>query len=148
LAGVTLLLGVAYTLWLPWLDAAKSYRAPIVAMASILPPEYDCMASEALGESERAMLDYVAGVRTVRREVNPDAACSLLLVQTRDERGASAPAPIGWVELWHGRRAAESHDEFRLFRNARAPTDSSALGHAPNHQRKRTRHSGRARHLA
>ncbi|MBX9962146.1 MAG: glycosyltransferase family 39 protein [Burkholderiales bacterium] len=128
LTGVTLVLGIAYTLWLPWLEASKSYRAPIVSMQSTLPTGFDCMASEALGESERAMLEYVAGIRTTRREAQPDAACSLLLVQMRTAADAAVPTPPGWVEMWRGRRAAERYDEFRLLRRA-SPSASPALGH-------------------
>jgi 4-amino-4-deoxy-L-arabinose transferase-like glycosyltransferase len=147
LAGVTLLLGTGYTLWLPWLEASKSYRAPIVAMQSTLPIRFDCMASEALGESERAMLEYVAGIHTVRREVQPDAACSLLLVQMRTAADAGVPTPPGWVEMWRGRRAAEQHDELRLLRRV-SPSASPARGPALPLHRARIRRGTHMRRIA
>lgn len=131
IAGATLVLGAAFTLWLPWLEASKSYRAPIAAMQARLPSEFDCIASEALGESERAMLDYVAGIRTLRREVHPDAPCSLLLVQMRSVSDAAQPVPAGWVELWRGRRLAVPYDELRLLRRTPAVTDPPSLSRAP-----------------
>jgi 4-amino-4-deoxy-L-arabinose transferase-like glycosyltransferase len=65
--GVALTWGLLATLWLPWIDAAKSYRSMFVSMRKAMPLDSGCLASRNLGESERAMLEY----RTARAKINP-----------------------------------------------------------------------------
>ncbi|MBI4740758.1 MAG: glycosyltransferase family 39 protein, partial [Betaproteobacteria bacterium] len=66
--GLALLMGVTFTLLLPWLDAAKSYRETFTALQHQLPRKPFCVSSSGLGESERAQLHYVAGIKTERLE--------------------------------------------------------------------------------
>lgn len=80
--GITLTWTLLTTLWMPWLDFAKSYRSVFATV-----PVRDasaCIASRNLGEGERAMFRYVVGVNTIRVEVSPNGenTCSLLLIQS------------------------------------------------------------------
>jgi len=106
LAGVTLVWGLAMTLWLPWLDHAKSYRGVIADMQRAKPPN-QCISARNLTEPQRAMFDYFAGITASRRD------CPLLLMQT-----ASATAPVpgeGWRLRWHGARPGDKKEYFWLY---------------------------------
>lgn len=112
--GLTLVWGLLSTLWLPWLDAAKSYRSMFVILHRALPSDYGCLASKDLGESERAMLQYVTGIVSVRREVHPDAGCDFILVQNRamdDETRRQED----WQLIWEGSRPGDNNELFGLF---------------------------------
>jgi 4-amino-4-deoxy-L-arabinose transferase-like glycosyltransferase len=102
------------TLWAPYLNAGKSYRTMIESLAREL-PDAGCVASAHLGEGQRGLLDYFAGVETVRLEVQPQAACSALLVQGWRDDGAPAPAP-GWTPVWEGARPGDERELYRLYR--------------------------------
>jgi hypothetical protein len=116
--GITLCWGLHSSLALPWIDAAKSYRAPFESLAKVLPARVDCVASLGLGEHERAMLHYFAGLVTQRREVQPDASCSYLLVQHDRTRGRPALRSDQQV-VWSGHRLAPAREEFILVRSRR-----------------------------
>jgi 4-amino-4-deoxy-L-arabinose transferase-like glycosyltransferase len=57
-AAIALFWATLNTAWLPWINAARSYRAPMSQIAAVIGPQADCVESMALGESERAMLHY------------------------------------------------------------------------------------------
>jgi 4-amino-4-deoxy-L-arabinose transferase-like glycosyltransferase len=106
LASVTLVWGLAMTLWLPWLDHAKSYRGVIADMQRAR-PRGECVTPRNLTEPQRAMFDYFAGVRP------GGAQCPLLLVHTSS---AQAPAPgEGWRLRWQGTRPGDTKEFFWLF---------------------------------
>ena len=113
-AGLTLCWLLFATLWLPWLDDAKSYRSVFVAMQPSLPVTRNCVASVNLGESERAMLDYFLGVQTLRREIHPDAACDVLLVEGATQSPPASPG-MAWQAAWQGARPGDTHEHFWLF---------------------------------
>jgi 4-amino-4-deoxy-L-arabinose transferase-like glycosyltransferase len=114
-AGIALMWGLLTTLWLPWIDTGKTYRNMIADMKRALPARYDCMASRALGEPQRAMLQYYAGIVTYRDETRP-RRCELLLVQG----GAGKPPHPGahWQKLWEGARPGDNSERFWLYRRA------------------------------
>jgi 4-amino-4-deoxy-L-arabinose transferase-like glycosyltransferase len=109
LAGVTLVWGLAMTLWLPWLDHAKSYRGVIADMQRARPPG-QCVMARGLTEPQRAMFDYFAGIRP------RTAPCPLLLIHTSS---AQAPAPgDGWQLRWQGTRPGDTKEFFWLYQRA------------------------------
>jgi 4-amino-4-deoxy-L-arabinose transferase-like glycosyltransferase len=106
LAGLTLVWGLAMTLWLGWLDHAKSYRGVIADMQRARPPA-KCVTAPNLSEPQRAVFDYFAGIHA------GDEHCPLLLLQSSSER---APVPgDGWRPLWHGTRPGDSKEFFWLY---------------------------------
>jgi 4-amino-4-deoxy-L-arabinose transferase-like glycosyltransferase len=113
-AGLTLLWGLFSTLWLPWVDTAKSYRGMFASMQRALPTDYGCLASRSLGEHERAMLEYVTGIISVRREVQPDARCDFLLLQGM-VGGERVELQSGWQLVWEGSRPGDNRERFSLF---------------------------------
>jgi 4-amino-4-deoxy-L-arabinose transferase-like glycosyltransferase len=103
------------TLWLPWIDHAKSYRGVFKAMRQHLPQGYDCMASFNLGESERAMLQYFAGITTHRQESEPDANCELLLVNGLVSDLPEQLDSRHWNLIWEGARPGDYRERLWLF---------------------------------
>lgn len=110
-AALAITWGLIATLLLPWIDAAKSYRDMYQTMKLALPREVNCVASYNLGESERAMLDYVLGIKTQRKEIAPATQCNALLVQG---------APQGLIDdrmvlAWSGHRPGDYNEQFNLY---------------------------------
>lgn len=111
--GMTLTWMLLTTLWMPWLDFAKSYRSVFESMP--IPESTNCLASINLGEGERAMLRYVTGRNPVRVEVSPSAGCTTLLVQREVAFGEPEIDLTFWKELWRGSRPGVTNERFWLF---------------------------------
>jgi len=112
--GITLVWGLLATVWLPWLDVGKSYRGMIASMQTALPKQYDCIASQNLGEPQRAMLHYFAGVVTQRVEIKPENKCQFLLTQGVAGVAGDVLDP-SWRIIWTGSRLGDNDERFRLF---------------------------------
>lgn len=106
------------TLWMPWLDYAKSYRTVFAAMP--LPQDEGCIGSFGLGEGERAMLHYFNGRNTLRREQWPAARCDTLLVQGYTPEGTRKIDLRGYHQVWEGARPGDDWQRFWLFRSDRS----------------------------
>jgi len=119
-AGITTTWALMATLFIGWADNAKSYRSMFVSMQRTLPAEYDCLSSRGLGEPQRALLHYVAGIITHREEVpGRRRACELLLVQGRPQDESAPGAP--WQKIWEGVRPGDKDERFWLYRRAAKP---------------------------
>ena len=113
-AGVTVIWGLLNILFLPWVDTGKSYRSTFAGLQQNLPAQYRCVSSRNLGESQRAMLHYFAGIVTHREE---NAArrrnCDLLLTQGTAKEEFAQP---GWRKIWEGARPGDKVERYRLYR--------------------------------
>lgn len=123
--GVILLWAQLNTLWLPWLDDAKSYRSMAVSLRNALPRNYDCVASIGLGESQRGMLDYMIDLKTQRLEVHPEARCELMLVQTNGHADDRSPG-TGWRKIWQSTRPGDTKELHRLYVRSTAYAQSQS----------------------
>ena len=112
-AALTVAWGLAATLWLPWIDASKSYRAMYQSMKTALPAYTSCIASLNLGESEQAMLDYVLNIRTQPAASAADIRCEALLVESIGPQ--LSPVPHGMVLAWSGSRPGDARERFDLY---------------------------------
>ena len=112
-AGMTLLWALYSTIWLPYLDSRRSYRTVALSMASHLPAQ-GCVASRNLGEAQRALFRYFAGLVTVREETTPTQNCAAVLVQFGRIDLAPA-APEGWRIAWQGQRRGDDTERFVLY---------------------------------
>ncbi|HJU21810.1 MAG TPA: hypothetical protein VJ891_04815 [Casimicrobiaceae bacterium] len=114
-AGVTLAWGLYSTIWLPYLDSRRSYRSMIDELASYLPTN-NCVASRNLGDPQRALMYYFAGLDTVREESNPnaDTRCDSLLVQYGAIAGAP-PSLDGYKIVWEGERRGDATERYVLY---------------------------------
>lgn len=131
-AGLALCWGLISTLWLGWLDYAKSYRSVFVSMRMALPREHHCIASAGLGESERAMLHYILGVNTVRTEVKTHNNCDLLLIN-----GLAVMPPHNvdrrWRLVWEGARPSDLRERFWLFEASSLAARLVVVSSSDNH---------------
>ncbi len=112
--GLTLVWVLAATLWMPWVNAAKSYRSMFEDMRLSLPASFDCVNSIHLGESEAAMLDYEGGILAIPLEKSPGSRCELVWVQDTQMDPDLAPNPT-WRLLWSGHRPGDTKERHRLF---------------------------------
>lgn len=117
-AGVALLWGLIVTLWIDWIDYGRTYRPVALALKRALPRGAACIESRDLGEAQRAVFDYHAGIVTRRIEVHGSelrgrSACPVLLVQASpgdDDRLRNA----GWRRIWEGNRPRDK-ERYRLY---------------------------------
>lgn len=117
---VALAWGLLMILFVRYIDTGKSYRAMIADLARALPPGYSCIASRGLGEPQRALLQYFAGIVTYRDE-GPlaRAGCELLLLQGL--RGSLVAPDAHWRQIWEGSRPGDAKELYRLYRRASPP---------------------------
>jgi 4-amino-4-deoxy-L-arabinose transferase-like glycosyltransferase len=119
-AGVTVAWGLLAILFIGWVDSGKTYRSMVRSLESALPPTYRCISNRDLGDAQRAMLHYFAGIVTYREESERGRACDLMLVQgtPQDERAPGA----NWIRIWEGNRPGDRSERFRLYRRTAPPT--------------------------
>ena len=118
-AGTVLVWGLSATIWLPYIDSRRSYRPVAEALAAHLPAG-TCVASRNLGEPQRALLEYFAGIVTVREELQPAHGCGALLLQVGREE-SDLPPDSAWERLWEGARRGDDTERFVLFGRVNAP---------------------------
>jgi hypothetical protein len=111
--GVTLAWGLYSTIWLPYLDSRRSYRAVMEDLDAHLPAR-GCVASRNLGDPQRALLFYFGGIATVREETHAMADCRALLEQYGVLAGAP-PALAGWRIEWQGGRRGDATERYVLY---------------------------------
>ena len=111
--GVTLLWTLYTTIWLPYLDSRRSYRAVAESLRGHLPRD-GCVASRNLGDAQRALFHYFANLTTVREEISPIDRCVALLVQY-GRQDLQAGAPDGWVAVWDGHRRGDDTERYVLY---------------------------------
>lgn len=98
--------GLAMTIWLPYLDYAKTYRGVIADMQKHRPQ--GCVATHDLSEPQRAVFHYFAGIRKTAEQ-----DCPLLLAHTSSRK---PPAVAGdWKLLWDGNRPGDGREHFWLY---------------------------------
>jgi hypothetical protein len=114
-AGVTVIWGLLATLFIGWVDTGKSYRSMVASLTAALPPGYRCISSRDLGDPQRAMLQYYAGIRTYRDESSDRRSdCDLFLIQGSPQEEKPPAGP--WVKIWEGNRPADKVERLRLYR--------------------------------
>jgi len=125
--GIVFVWSLAMTIMLPWIDAGVGYRSLCTSFRKALPAHYRSIAGDGLGESERAMLEYYAGITT--RQVTPTGGtgdADLLLMWSGSK--PQDPAHIeNWRLIWEGkiyRDRDQVKEIFRLYQ--KLPDDDDA----------------------
>lgn len=114
--GMTMTWTLLMALWLPWINAAKSYKQVIMSLNSALPESYACINTRSVGEGQRDLLDYYTGIVALPLETVQRLDCDLYLIQ--DSRGDAKVEPgQDWKLIWQGKRASERRESFRLFQH-------------------------------
>lgn len=112
--GMTFGWGLLMTLWLPWIDAAKSYQPVFAAMQQKMPANVQCINSLGLGQSQRQLMIYYTSLDLREFEKTHQLDCDYYLIQ--DMRGTAKMQPSDeWKLIWQGKRAADRKESFRLF---------------------------------
>ncbi|HVC28792.1 MAG TPA: glycosyltransferase family 39 protein [Gammaproteobacteria bacterium] len=117
--GTALVWCLVMTLWLPALNASKSYASVMAEMAKAFPSNYDCVATWGVGDSERGMLAYYEDINTqpfYTMTSQPD--CQLLLVETPPGNRNDF---TGWRPIWNGARPHDTSEYFWLLEPVRRP---------------------------
>ena len=112
--GITMVWMLAMTLWLPWLDVSKNYRWVFTSLQQSLPSQYQCISSRNLGETQRAMLEYYAGIITQRSDIIGTVDCNLLLILSRAKDHPSVGGD--WEKIWEGSRPGDRIERYYLYR--------------------------------
>src|SRR5713226_2966522 len=119
--GLVTMWALVSTLWMPWLNEAKSYRAMIADLQNHLPEDYDCIASKKLGEAQRALLEYYSDIYTKRIELTSDPGCELYLLAGKlDNLGDN------WQQIWQGHRSGDKAEHFWLFKAIKSTNSHAA----------------------
>lgn len=117
-AGMTLLWGTFATLYMPWADYQKSYRAVALQLRSRIPVGTSCVAGRYLGATQRAAFSYHVDLVTRPYDPTRPDACPLLLVQGNPAHELDAPGPR-WDKLADVGRPGDRSERYRLYRLAR-----------------------------
>jgi 4-amino-4-deoxy-L-arabinose transferase-like glycosyltransferase len=114
--GMTCVWTLLMTLWLPLIDAARSYDAVFSSLKQSLPANYSCVRSQNLGSSQTDLLHYYTNIKTFNFESEQSLNCDLFLIQ--DEKGHEKSV-VGndWKLIWSGKRMSERKESFRLFQH-------------------------------
>lgn len=112
--GMTMAWSLLMTLWLPWIDHARSYKNVMLGIQKAIPASYSCVNSHNLGDAQVALLDYYTGIRTLPVERGNRLNCDFYLVQDERRREKVQPGPE-WRLIWEGKRPAERRESFRLY---------------------------------
>jgi 4-amino-4-deoxy-L-arabinose transferase-like glycosyltransferase len=114
-AGVTMVWGLLTIFFWEYVDSRNSYRSVVMQVARQLPAGYQCISSLDLGEPQRALFAYFAGIVTYRGEVpSRKRDCDVLLVQ--GFRDSIRQPDARWVKFWEGTRPGDRRELFRLYR--------------------------------
>jgi 4-amino-4-deoxy-L-arabinose transferase-like glycosyltransferase len=107
-AGITMVWMLVMTLGVPLIDQARSYRAVAARLIQNLPPDFQCVARENLGDAQRALLDYFVNLRTIPVAFPAADRCRALIVQATPLR--TPHVPPGWTEVWRGSRPGDRNE--------------------------------------
>lgn len=108
-AGITLFWGLAGSLWLPWLDAMKSYRPVVESMQRSLPAGKACIGTGADHLLARISWRYYGGITL---QTDPASQCAMRLLI----RSKPVEATEGWQILWQGQRPRADDEIYVLER--------------------------------
>lgn len=112
--GMTFGWGLLMTLWLPWIDAAKSYEPVFGSMMRAMVADTKCINSLDLGQSQRQLMSYYTDLEVREFEKTNQLDCRYYLIQ--DTRGTAKMQPSEeWKLVWQGKRVADRKESFRLF---------------------------------
>lgn len=104
------------TLWMPWINYGKSYAGVAQQLAEKLPDGQYCVATN-VAPTQRASFAYFGGVPFARFN---DSDCTFLLLQDnrrgKDDIDMLRRAKGQWRLVWEGRRPADRHERYRLYR--------------------------------
>lgn len=115
LGGLTALWLLLMSLWLPWIEYGKSYRSVGTALKAALPAKHGCVIGRNISDSNRALIDYFAGIAVRHDRVASSERCNWMLT-LRDARANRNLEQAGWQVVAEIRRPAERSERFVLYK--------------------------------
>lgn len=115
MSGVICVWSLLMTIWLPALDSKAGYRALFSSLKQALPVNHNVIASRGIGESERAMLEYYADIKTLRVEAQGGIYKADLFLLEGTGYPPSQYPQSRWKLIWKGRKE-NSNEIYRLFK--------------------------------
>jgi hypothetical protein len=126
LTGLSIGWALLASLWLPWIDLAKSYRSVYDSIQAGLPSHYRCVAETGMGESELSMLNYFLGITAVRAGPDGATACDVLIVNGTVNTRPPQTDSVQWLQSWQGARPGDRSESFWLYIRNPAPMSASS----------------------
>ena len=114
--GITMTWSLLMSLWLPWIDSARSYEKVMHQIATAAPAGFACITSRNLGAAQQALLHYYTDIQTQPFETTQRMDCDLYLIQDERGRDKIEPGP-SWQLIWHGKRPTDRRESFRLYQH-------------------------------
>ena len=116
-AGMTLIWGLIATIWMPYVNARRTYEAVAQGIAHAVAPGA-CIERRDVGLAQRAAFYYFSGIVTVPDASPRSADCDALLVQY-GRLADGPPALPGYAIAWQGGRRGDDGERFVLYRKGR-----------------------------
>ncbi len=112
--GMTCAWTVFMSLWLPMIEAARTYQPIFEDLRKHLPAKYACIYSKNIGASQIDLLHYHTGIHVVPADRMQTRHCDLYLIG--DEPGKRHALPgEAWQQIWEGEQRRQTKESFRLF---------------------------------
>jgi 4-amino-4-deoxy-L-arabinose transferase-like glycosyltransferase len=112
--GMTCAWTVFMSLWLPMIEAARTYQPIFEDLRQHLPAHFECVNSRNIGASQADLLHYHAGIHVIASSSSQAATCDLLLIEDQPGRRHALPGSE-WNLIWEGEQNRQSREFFRLF---------------------------------
>jgi 4-amino-4-deoxy-L-arabinose transferase-like glycosyltransferase len=107
-SGVALLYLLGMTIWLPVTNGDMTYRRDFAGLRESLGEKPGVIGSKGLGEPQRAMVHYYAGIKPLREESRGKVDCRWMLLQGSEQVGKQPQPPDdSWRLVWRGRHHRE-----------------------------------------
>jgi 4-amino-4-deoxy-L-arabinose transferase-like glycosyltransferase len=114
--GMTCAWALFMTLWLPIIEAARSYQTVFESLKKALPENYSCISSRNLGSAHLDLLYYHANVKTYPTQGTQVFNCDLMLIEsTSDMQTGLETIGTDWTLVWQGQQGRTGRDLFKLY---------------------------------
>lgn len=108
--GMTCAWTVFMSLWLPMIEAARTYQPLFEDLRTHLPAHYRCISSRNIGSSQADLLHYHAGIRLTAEPTG----CDLLLIEDQPGKRHTSPGKE-WSLIWEGEQSRQIKESYRLL---------------------------------
>ncbi len=112
--GMTCAWTVFMSLWLPMIEAARTYRPLFEDLRRHLPAHYRCIDSQSIGSWQQDLLHYHANIRLHAQTAASASQCDLYLIEDQPGKRRVIPGPE-WQVIWQGIQTRQNRESFRLL---------------------------------
>jgi 4-amino-4-deoxy-L-arabinose transferase-like glycosyltransferase len=114
--GMTCAWTVFMSLWLPMIEAARTYQPLFEDLRKHLPAHYNCIHAQNIGASQADLLHYHAGIRLNYHIPSNPTHCNLYLIEDQPGKRHALPGE-GWQVIWEGEQTRQNKESFRLLQH-------------------------------